>query len=116
MSTDDGGVPNPSSKVDIKRQSCQESTIPNPEMGSNESTCAENQKSFHLPTPDQEAITRLEEIVNDEEDSATESLPPTEEILEEPHDRSDGSDSGLGSELSEIRSGTESVQKLNTKK
>lgn len=36
---------------------------------------------------------------NDAEDSATESLPPTEE----PHDRSDGSDSGLGSELCEER-------------
>lgn len=39
----------------------------------------------------------------DGEDSATESLPPTEELTEEPHDRSDGSDSGLGSELSEER-------------
>ncbi|CAH2011339.1 unnamed protein product [Acanthoscelides obtectus] len=42
------------------------------------------------------------EIV-DGEDSATESLPPTEELVEEPHDRSDGSDSGLGSELCEER-------------
>lgn len=33
------------------------------------------------------------------EDSATESLPTAEELIEEPHDRSDGSDSGLGSEL-----------------
>ncbi|XP_044267393.1 uncharacterized protein LOC123013112 isoform X2 [Tribolium madens] len=41
--------------------------------------------------------------VNDGEDSATESLPPTEELTEEPHDRSDGSDSGLGSELNEER-------------
>ncbi|CAG9837084.1 unnamed protein product [Diabrotica balteata] len=40
---------------------------------------------------------------NEDEDSATESLPPTEELIEEPHDRSDGSDSGLGSELSEER-------------
>lgn len=40
----------------------------------------------------------------DGEDSATESLPPTEELTEEPHDRSDGSDSGLGSELNEERS------------
>lgn len=43
------------------------------------------------------------EDLNDGEDSATESLPPTEELTEEPHDRSDGSDSGLGSELSEER-------------
>ncbi|VEN39244.1 unnamed protein product [Callosobruchus maculatus] len=45
---------------------------------------------------------KIEEIV-DGEDSATESLPPTEELVEEPHDRSDGSDSGLGSELCEER-------------
>ncbi|XP_068902797.1 uncharacterized protein Axud1 isoform X2 [Tenebrio molitor] len=54
-----------------------------------------------------EAIERkeceLDGNVNDGEDSATESLPPTEESAEEPHDRSDGSDSGLGSELSEER-------------
>nr|XP_022910179.1 uncharacterized protein LOC111421267 [Onthophagus taurus] len=38
------------------------------------------------------------------EDSATESLPPPpEELIEEQHDRSDGSDSGLGSELCEER-------------
>lgn len=43
------------------------------------------------------------EDLNDGEDSATESLPPAEELTEEPHDRSDGSDSGLGSELSEER-------------
>ncbi|KAK4879808.1 hypothetical protein RN001_007954 [Aquatica leii] len=40
---------------------------------------------------------------NDGEDSATESLAAPEEISEEPHDRSDGSDSGLGSEISEER-------------
>lgn len=39
----------------------------------------------------------------DGEDSATESLPAQEEIEQEPHDRSDGSDSGLGSELAEER-------------
>lgn len=39
----------------------------------------------------------------DGEDSATESLPAQEEIEQEPHDRSDGSDSGLGSELAEDR-------------
>ncbi|KAF2901992.1 hypothetical protein ILUMI_04192 [Ignelater luminosus] len=44
-----------------------------------------------------------DEVNNDEEDSATESLPATEETSEEPHDRSDGSDSGLGSEISEER-------------
>lgn len=37
------------------------------------------------------------------EDSATESLPAQEEQEQEPHDRSDGSDSGLGSELAEER-------------
>lgn len=45
----------------------------------------------------------VNEDLNDGEDSATESLPPAEELTEEPHDRSDGSDSGLGSELSEER-------------
>ncbi|KAJ8929478.1 hypothetical protein NQ314_017831 [Rhamnusium bicolor] len=44
-----------------------------------------------------------DEHLNDGEDSATESLPPAEELTEEPHDRSDGSDSGLGSELCEER-------------
>lgn len=39
----------------------------------------------------------------DGEDSATESLPPQEEPEQEPHDRSDGSDSGLGSEIAEER-------------
>lgn len=48
-----------------------------------------------------ESVT--DENLNDGEDSATESLPPTEELTEEPHDRSDGSDSGLGSELCEER-------------
>ncbi|KAB0797221.1 hypothetical protein PPYR_08215 [Photinus pyralis] len=43
------------------------------------------------------------DINNDGEDSATESLPAPEEVSEEPHDRSDGSDSGLGSEISEER-------------
>lgn len=41
--------------------------------------------------------------LNDGEDSATESLPAPEEFTEEPHDRSDGSDSGLGSEIAEER-------------
>lgn len=39
----------------------------------------------------------------DGEDSATESLPPQEEPEQEQHDRSDGSDSGLGSETAEER-------------
>lgn len=40
----------------------------------------------------------------DGEDSATESLPPQEDATEqEQHDRSDGSDSGLGSEIAEER-------------
>ncbi|XP_008194370.2 uncharacterized protein Axud1 isoform X1 [Tribolium castaneum] len=50
-----------------------------------------------------EAIETELLTANDGEDSATESLPPTEELTEEPHDRSDGSDSGLGSELNEER-------------
>lgn len=61
-------------------------------MGSGESTLEPATK------PD------LDVVVNDGEDSATESLPPPpEELIEEPHDRSDGSDSGLGSELLETR-------------
>lgn len=47
------------------------------------------------------ATTLLEK--EDGEDSATESLPAQEETEQEPHDRSDGSDSGLGSELAEER-------------
>lgn len=52
---------------------------------------------------DNDTITTLECETNDGEDSATESLPPQEEVEQEPHDRSDGSDSGLGSELAEER-------------
>lgn len=69
-------------------QSNQPETTENPAMGSTGST-------------NQEII---EPTSNDGEDSATESLPPPEELTEEPHDRSDGSDSGLGSELLEARS------------
>lgn len=47
---------------------------------------------------------------NDGEDSATESLILTEEITEETHDRSDGSDSGLGLELPDDKSVTKSVR------
>ncbi|XP_019764235.1 uncharacterized protein LOC109540328 isoform X3 [Dendroctonus ponderosae] len=52
-----------------------------------------------------ENAIQKEEIVslNDEEDSITESLPATEELTGEPQDRSDGSDSGLGSEIAEER-------------
>ncbi|XP_044751130.1 cysteine/serine-rich nuclear protein 3 isoform X2 [Coccinella septempunctata] len=45
--------------------------------------------------------SRLIEVEGD--DSATESLQTLEEEQEEPHDRSDGSDSGLGSEICEER-------------
>lgn len=44
-----------------------------------------------------------EQLSVDGEDSATESLPPQEEPEQEQHDRSDGSDSGLGSEIAEER-------------
>lgn len=47
------------------------------------------------------------------EDSATESLPTAEELIEEPHDRSDGSDSGLGSELCDENVITTSHQTAN---
>lgn len=51
-----------------------------------------------------------ESIVEDVgEDSATESLPPPDELIEEQHDRSDGSDSGLGSEICEDRNGISST-------
>ncbi|KAL1494835.1 hypothetical protein ABEB36_010362 [Hypothenemus hampei] len=51
------------------------------------------------------ACQKDEEVtsLNDGEDSTTESLTATEELIEEPHDRSDGSDSGLGSEILEER-------------
>lgn len=62
------------------------------EMGSKESI---------LEPPIENETTTV--TTNDGEDSATESLPPPEELIEEPHDRSDGSDSGLG-ELLEARS------------
>lgn len=116
-----------SAQADSNGQSCKETTKIATEMGSKESildqdSCAvgsDDGSTFPLLNgnvknePDRdtkESITasrlpEIDRIVNDEEDSATESLPPTEEMIEEPHDRSDGSDSGLGSELSEIRSG-----------
>lgn len=77
----------------------------------------DNSKDNGEPKSNEEAIDNSEdrietdslnlknedETLNDGEDSATESLPPAEELTEEPHDRSDGSDSGLGSELCEER-------------
>ncbi|CAH1117618.1 unnamed protein product [Phaedon cochleariae] len=43
-------------------------------------------------------------VITDGEDSATESLPPSVgELTEEPHDRSDGSDSGFGCDVNEER-------------
>lgn len=48
-------------------------------------------------------MTAASLALNDGEDSTTESLPATEELIGEPHDRSDGSDSGLGSEIAEER-------------
>ncbi|XP_063903492.1 uncharacterized protein Axud1 isoform X2 [Zophobas morio] len=62
--------------------------------------CSELDERIDTESPN---LLTANENVNDGEDSATESLPPTEESVEEPHDRSDGSDSGLGSELSEER-------------
>lgn len=51
------------------------------------------------------SLVDKEELLSvDGEDSATESLPPQEDQTEtEQHDRSDGSDSGLGSEIAEER-------------
>lgn len=65
-------------------------------MGSKESTLETSSIKPECET------TNVTLIANDNEDSATESLPPPEELIEEPHDRSDGSDSGLG-ELLEAR-------------
>ncbi|KAK9879520.1 hypothetical protein WA026_006588 [Henosepilachna vigintioctopunctata] len=45
--------------------------------------------------------TKLSEM--DGDDSASESIQTAEEETEEPHDRSDGSDSGMGSEICEER-------------
>ncbi|GJQ69711.1 hypothetical protein Trydic_g22282 [Trypoxylus dichotomus] len=53
-----------------------------------------------LPTGDPVKESCVEDVG---EDSATESLPPPDELIEEQHDRSDGSDSGLGSEICEDR-------------
>ncbi|KAK5646411.1 hypothetical protein RI129_004875 [Pyrocoelia pectoralis] len=72
-------------------------------------TVIENQIIECIPEPneyDNELNSNINneiDINNDGEDSAIESLPATEEVSEEPHDRSDGSDSGLGSEISEER-------------
>lgn len=50
----------------------------------------------------------------DGEDSATESLPVEETCIEEPHDRSDGSDSGLGLELCDERPNSDSNTVTNS--
>lgn len=57
------------------------------------------------------AVDHLKETCVEDvgEDSATESLPPPDELIEEQHDRSDGSDSGLGSEICEDRNGISST-------
>lgn len=79
------------------------------DMGSKESVLEDSHllESNGITAENKAAVaTRLQGAtgsVNDGEDSATESLPP--EMTEEPHDRSDGSDSGLGSELLDVRSG-----------
>lgn len=66
-----------------------------------ESTMGSKESILELSTkPD--GTTEVQISTNDGEDSATESLPPPDELIEEPHDRSDGSDSGLG-ELLEAR-------------
>ncbi|KAF7280381.1 hypothetical protein GWI33_006112 [Rhynchophorus ferrugineus] len=65
-------------------------------------TCKSNEPSANEKSS-KETITVLS--MNDGEDSATESLPAPEELVEESHDRSDGSDSGLGSEIAEERVG-----------
>ncbi|XP_057652392.1 cysteine/serine-rich nuclear protein 1 [Diorhabda carinulata] len=59
----------------------------------------EQPSSTNIEEPKSNNNQEIDYKNDDEEDSATESLPPTEE----PHDRSDGSDSGLGSELNEER-------------
>lgn len=70
-----------------------------PETITEETTMGTKESTLKL-----DHVTDLTLAANDGEDSATESLPPpAEELIEEPHDRSDGSDSGLGSELIETR-------------
>ncbi|XP_066138005.1 uncharacterized protein Axud1 [Euwallacea fornicatus] len=64
----------------------------------------DTQKSKLCSKESDQSSTEVElTSLNDGEDSTTESLPGTEELNEERHDRSDGSDSGLGSELLEER-------------
>lgn len=63
-------------------------------------------KSEFLKTQSNEATKRIESrslLIDNGEDSTSGSLPPAEELTEEHHDRSDGSDSGLGLELNEER-------------
>lgn len=68
----------------------------------NEETLQKSEDN-QLDLKENEKASKLD-ICNDGEDSAIESLPATEELAEEPHDRSDGSDSGLGSEMCDDRS------------
>lgn len=77
-------------------------------MEDREGVPVENESSIELGETEAETLklTNSEECLNDGEDSATESLPTVEELTEEQHDRSDGSDSGLGSELCEERPDT----------
>lgn len=69
------------------------------------------ERSDQFETGDKNTICKIDHV-NDGEDSATESLTATEEIIEEVHDRSDGSDSGLGSEISDDRPVNHSVRTL----
>lgn len=89
-------------------------------MGSKESsldgnfTAEEVRRSNSLINEEESVVLMAEKKstdINDEDDSATESLPP--EINEEPHDRSDGSDSGLGSELADVRCGAAASSSVN---
>lgn len=59
-----------------------------------------------MKTQSNEAIKRTKLsslLVDNGEDSTTGNLPLAEELTEDHHDRSDGSDSGLGSEVNEER-------------
>ncbi|XP_045470092.1 uncharacterized protein LOC123677553 isoform X2 [Harmonia axyridis] len=69
--------------------------------GIESATLSEDTQIFELKEKEVFLSNRLIEVEG--EDSATESLQTLEEEQEEPHDRSDGSDSGLGSEICEER-------------
>ncbi|XP_030761101.1 uncharacterized protein LOC115886166 isoform X2 [Sitophilus oryzae] len=70
------------------------------QLSESPATMSDSFKSTDAQPSDQEIMALA---IHEGEDSATESLPATEELVEEPHDRSDGSDSGLGSEIAEER-------------